>query len=649
MSTRLFPAPSSVQLRPEQHDPEQHSPEQQSSEQQGIASRLSALQTWAAVPLTALTVCALGALTTPVQAQMNSTASTNPILDIGVVQRFGRTPNDTLVLEPLSGDRLTVTFESEGQPQTLTTNQIKIDVVMQPLPEPEVTERVVISTHRSFESAEDSANQWRAQGIEVELAQPQQWQVWAKRETYRTPLMRRLLLENLKANGSSTAFIDSQTQTQVPKAAFIANGYRYVRDEFEITSANSRIRVESNRDDTPTRLYGGDLRIQPNAYGNYTLVNTVPMETYLRGVVPHEIGLSAPRTAIEAQAILARTYALRNVRRFEIDNYHLCADTQCQVYWGLSGADPISDTAIANTRGQVLTYRDELVDALYSSTTGGVTAPFSDVWNGPDRPYLRAVVDSVQNLWDLNTYPLSNEANFRRFINQREGFNEVGWQLFRWRVEEDLAKIANDLRQYLSSKQHPLANFTRVEELEVLERSPAGRVQRMAVMTDRGRVILEKDEVLRALWGPNSTLFYVEPIYEAAATRDEDAEVVATSSLKLEAEDSVQAADLKLDTPQAEKQVVPAATPSPTPARVLKGYAFVGGGFGHGVGMSQTGSYRLGELGWTSDRILSFYYPGTQLQTLNSSIVFWRDPEESLMPASETTAAEPTESSTSFE
>ncbi|MGI0489576.1 amidase, partial [Pantanalinema rosaneae CENA516] len=49
-------------------------------------------------------------------------------------------------------------------------------------------------------------------------------------------------------------------------------------------------------------------------------------------------------------------------------------------------------------------------------------------------------------------------------------------------------------------------------------------------------------------------------------------------------------------------------------------------GLGHGVGLSQTGSYRLGDLGWSSDRILSFYYPGTTLQPLNEAIVFWREP-----------------------
>lgn len=545
-------------------------------------------------------------------------APLNPTLDVGVVQRFGTESTDEIVLKPQAGDSLTLKFKVQEQPQTITTtSDVKVQVEMQPLPEPKVTERVVLSTHRSFESAEDSATQWKSQGIEVEVAQPRQWQVWAKRETYKTPLLRRLLMQNLQSNGSRTAFIDTQVQQQQPKAAITVNGTRYQNDEMEFDSATDKVEVAFNRNDHGSRLYAGTLKLQPNAYGTYTLVNQVPLETYLRGVVPHEIGLGAPPTAIEAQAVLARTYALRNLRRFAVDNYQICADTQCQVYWGLMGAAPESDRAIAATRGMVLTYQNELVDALYSSTTGGVTAPFSNVWNGPDRPYLQAVVDSVQNVWNLPQRSLADETNFRAFINLKQGFNEAGWDMFRWRVESPLSEISQDLRTYLQSKQHPLANFTQVKDLRIVERSLAGRVQKLEITTDRGLIELEKDEILRALYAPNSTLFYLDPVYETP--RPSNNTQPSTSGLP-----SSQTGSTAV-TAQA-SPTNPTSQPSPA-ERVLKGYTFVGGGLGHGVGMSQTGAYHLGELGWSHDRILSFYYPGTQLQPLNPSIAFWREPE----------------------
>jgi SpoIID/LytB domain protein len=537
----------------------------------------------------------------------------DPIIDVGIIQRFGDESSDLLTIEAIDGQQLTIDFVTGGQEQSITAPQMTIEVEMEPLPETEVVERVVLSNHRSFESAEDSAKYWRSQGIEVEIAQPRSWQVWAKRDVYHSPLLRRLLLHNLQANGAKAAFIDTQTVRSRPKVSFTANGFRYFRNRFEISSSNSRMRVDSNEHER--RFYGGDMRFQSNAYGTYTLVNEVPIETYLRGVVPHEIGLAAPRTTIEAQAILARTYALRNLRRFEIDGYELCADTQCQVYWGLGGAAPVTDRAIATTRGKVLTYDDELVDALYSSTTGGITSPFSDVWDGPDRPYLRAVVDSVQNLWDLSSRPLSNEANFKAFMNLGSGFNEEGWDAFRWRREGTLESLTADMKTYLEVIQHPLANIQQVKKLEVTERAESGRVQVLEVTTDLGVIELTKDEVIRALYPPRSTLFYLEPMYE---------EVIPPALPDVEDTAAQEDAIATGDEFAQESTIEP---PPSTPIQVLKGYAFVGGGFGHGVGMSQTGAYNLGELGWSSDRILNFYYPGSTLQVLNDDIVFWKDPE----------------------
>jgi SpoIID/LytB domain protein len=580
-------------------------------------SSLSALLKTSLISISLLTTSMVGmggrvVAQTPLESGPKPLAE--PVIDVGIVQRFGATARDELVLQPLSGDRLTLKLESGQGTQTITTaNSVKLDIQLQPLPQRQVTERVVLSTHRSFESAEDSANQWRSQGIEVEIAQPRQWQVWAKRDTYRNPLLRRLLLQNLRANGGNAAFIDTQIQPAIPKASLIVNGYRYQRDEVQISSTQQRVYITDSKTGE-RQLFGGNFKLQPNAYGTYTLVNQVPIETYLRGVVPYEIGLAAPPTTIEAQAILARTYALRNLRRFAIDNYQLCADTQCQVYRGLSGAATVSDRAIAVTRGLVLTYQGELVDALYSSTTGGVTARFNDVWNGPDRPYLQAVVDSVQDIWDLGRLPLSDEQNLKAFITRKDGFNEKGWDMFRWRVESSLDTIESDLRKYLQTRQHPLANFTHVKQLQVVERSPAGRVLKLMVQTDRGAIELDKDEILRALYAPNSTLFYLEPVYQGGTPTSRLPETTPTR-------------------PSTTTLAPSAAAPTP-PTGILQGYRFVGGGLGHGVGMSQTGAYHLGDLGWPATRILSFYYPGTEVQPLNESLVFWRDPAPAPTPQS---------------
>jgi len=528
-------------------------------------------------------------------------AAQNPVIEVGIVQRFGEERQDQLTLEALPGEQLTLSFSTNGQPQTVTTTKIVLSIMPEPLPEATLSERVVLSNHRSFESAEYSAHEWRQRGIEPEIAQPGGWEVWANRDAYNTPLLRRLLVENLKEQGFNEVQLDSRVLGQIPKAFFEANGYRYQRDSLDLRSSSGRIRVIESGEPVVNRIYGGTLRLQPNTYGTYTLVNNVPIETYLRGVVPHEIGPGAPVPAIEAQAILARTYALRNLRRFEIDDYQLCADTQCQVYRGLTGTAPVADRAIQGTSGQVLTYQNELVDALYSSTTGGVTAPFSDVWNGPDRPYLRSVVDSVYGVWDLARYPLNSEDNVKAFIAIDEGFNEDTWRLFRWRYDSSLTEITQDLKTFLGRRQHPLAGLNQVVSMRVSERANSGRVQALEIETDLGAVRLEKDEIVRVLSAPRSLLFYIEPIYQPATPGANQGVSAAASSTLL-----------------------PSTSQAATPQ--LTGYRFVGGGWGHGVGLSQTGAYNLGNLGWSHVRILQFYYPGTTLQPISTTLTFWRDP-----------------------
>ncbi|MFM7325220.1 MAG: SpoIID/LytB domain-containing protein [Nodosilinea sp.] len=401
-------------------------------------------------------------------------APPNPVIQVGVVQRFGEDPQTQIRLEAPAGERLNLRFETNGQPQTLSAPQVVLGLKAEPMAAPDLRERVVLSHHRSFESAEHSAQEWQKRGIEAEIAQPGGWEVWASRQQYNTPLLRRLLMKNLQAQGFGEVHLDSRVVSQVPKLFFQANGYRYHRDRLELSSSGGRTRVVQSGEPPLTRVYAGGLSLQPNAYDTYTLINQVPVETYLRGVVPHEIGPSAPLPAIQAQAVLARTYVLRNLRRFAIDGYQICADTQCQVYRGLSGTVPAADQAIQATRGQVLTYQNELVDALYSSTSGGVTAAFSHVWNGPDRPYLKPVVDSVSGAWNLSRNPLNEETSFRAFMALDQGFNEQGWQLFRWRYDSTLAEIAQDLRQFLGRRQHPLAGLSQVSQVRVTERAPSG-------------------------------------------------------------------------------------------------------------------------------------------------------------------------------
>jgi stage II sporulation protein D len=138
------------------------------------------------------------------------------------------------------------------------------------------------------------------------------------------------------------------------------------------------------------KSYRGRIEVFPNAQGALTVVNVLGLEDYVRGVVPNELspgGYSAIE-AQKAQAIAARTYAVKNLRQFASQGFDLLPTTRSQVYGGLSTEHPLSSRAVDETRGLVATYDGEAINALYTSTCGGRTEDVENIFNEP-APYLR--------------------------------------------------------------------------------------------------------------------------------------------------------------------------------------------------------------------------------------------------------------------
>ncbi len=152
------------------------------------------------------------------------------------------------------------------------------------------------------------------------------------------------------------------------------------------TGGGTGIRVQGHR-------YRGRILVYLNDRGTLNLINELPLEDYLRGVVPSEMGPEQYRQveALKAQAVAARTYALRNLGEFAREGYDICATPRCQVYGGMDAEHPLTDRAVSETAGQVLLYHGELVDALYSSTCGGHTEDVKVMFPFKDEPYLKAV------------------------------------------------------------------------------------------------------------------------------------------------------------------------------------------------------------------------------------------------------------------
>ena len=139
--------------------------------------------------------------------------------------------------------------------------------------------------------------------------------------------------------------------------------------------------------------FRGQILIYLNDRGLLNVINELPVEEYLRGVVPKEMGpvMYDRLEALKAQTVAARTYTLKNLGEFASEGYDICATPRCQVYGGMAVEHPLSDQAIAETAGEVMVFEGQLVEALYSSTCGGHTEDVQVIFPLKNQPYLKGV------------------------------------------------------------------------------------------------------------------------------------------------------------------------------------------------------------------------------------------------------------------
>jgi stage II sporulation protein D len=137
--------------------------------------------------------------------------------------------------------------------------------------------------------------------------------------------------------------------------------------------------------------YRGRIEVFTNLRGSLTVVNELGLEDYVRGVVANELspGGYPAIEALKAQAIAARTYALKNRGQFMSQGFDILPTTRSQVYRGLTSENPLSTRAVDETRGLIATYNGEPINALYTSTCGGRTEDSEKIFNEAI-PYLRA-------------------------------------------------------------------------------------------------------------------------------------------------------------------------------------------------------------------------------------------------------------------
>ena len=147
--------------------------------------------------------------------------------------------------------------------------------------------------------------------------------------------------------------------------------------------------------------YRGALVVLPSG-GSANVVNEVPVNDYVRGSVPAEVPASWPRATLEAMAVASRSIALST--DVGGDGYELYPDTRTQLYEGIGAESPRSDRAVKRTFNEVATYRGDIVQTTYFSSSGGITE--SHFLGGPSVPYLESVKDPYDALSPLHRWTM---------------------------------------------------------------------------------------------------------------------------------------------------------------------------------------------------------------------------------------------------
>lgn len=312
----------------------------------------------------------------------------------------------------------------------------------------------------------------------------------------------------------------------------------------------------------------------------FSVINVLDLTSYLRGVVPNEMPVSFGLEALKAQTVTARNYVLKP-REKNFYNFDVCDSVACQVYFGANTEQDLSDRAIYETANIVALYDNDLILALYSSTAGGYTESYENAFSDPNLkifpavsiPYLKGVPDNASFL------PLNNEEEAIKFYKSVPTTYDNKSPYFRWVKEWTNEELSNSLSVNLK-KQSPTgfvkpmlsqeSDFGIVKDIKVLKRGVSGKIVSMNVVTDKNVFNIQKELVIRrSFLNNNKALPSANVIFDIQRNEKGDIEKITA----------------------------------------------YGGGFGHGVGMSQWGAGMMSSLGYSYDQILQHYYKGISIGT----------------------------------
>lgn len=322
--------------------------------------------------------------------------------------------------------------------------------------------------------------------------------------------------------------------------------------------------------------YPGTLQYYEEKDG-WVIVNEVPLEEYLRWVVPSEMPSRYAAEALKAQAICARTYAVWHMQDYAYPEYeaHVDDSVSFQVYHQVEPQES-TDQAVRETAGQIMLYQNKPAKAYYFSTSCGSTTD-ENIWEKGDRektPYIAGRLVNTKN----TEKDLTSEKAFSKFIRKKHANDlEISEPWYRWNCYVPMSQIQENAEKQLGFEE-------KVTQVEVTERNTGGAVQKLLVKGEQDSETMVYEYPIRQLLS----------IPGGAIHKNDGTEAEGSSLLP--------SGYFVLEPVQKDGKTV--------------GYEVYGGGLGHGAGMSQNGARILAEQGETYEFILHYFYKDIELAIL---------------------------------
>ena len=300
--------------------------------------------------------------------------------------------------------------------------------------------------------------------------------------------------------------------------------------------------------------YTGDFQIRIGPDAALELLEILPIEEYLRGVVPAEMPWSWELEALKAQAVAARTEIIANLgSRYTLEGFDFLGSEQSRAYLGAGGFKPTTDRALLDTAGEFLTEGGRIVPTVFSANCGGWTENNDTVWYGPPDSALRGVSEAI----GTHNQSSPGRGELAPWLQTRpEAYCSHDQTYFRWK------------RTYSNKELRDMINIRhevgQIERIELGDRGVSGRLKWVRIHGDKKVETIHKELPIRlAFGGLPSALFVLQ---------------------------------------------------TETDARGNVQHVFLGGGRGHGVGLCQHGAQGMAQSGMTYAQILKHYFTNVEIE-----------------------------------